>query len=127
MIENRDHSSGEAERSPTFLEDMADTVMEKPLRQTLAEHHDRRRRGTRAAMDWSAHGRTYLFVPPLLGLAALSALDLIGSDSPWQQAAGGAVLAATSVAMVVLLRWLLRPVDPESMAARQERRAKSGS
>ena len=75
---------------------------------------ERRRRGTRVALDWRYSLKRYLAVPTIIVFGFLGGLDLLGQHSRWQQALGVLLLIATVLIMGVLGRWLLRPVDPLS-------------
>lgn len=86
----------------------------------IREFRARRAGGTRAAMDWQYHGRTYLLVPLGFFFALVGGIDLLAKPALWQKASGLAVLAATAASAMALLRWLRLPVDHESAARVRE-------
>ncbi len=75
---------------------------------------ERRRRGTRLALDWKYSFRLYAFVPLALLFGFVGGIDLSGDDAWWQRLAGGLLLLASTVVLALLIRWLGRPVDPAS-------------
>ena len=91
------HSSGEVE--PIF-----------------AAIRERRRRGARAALDWNYEFRTYLGVVMGLFCAVVGGVDLLDGDRWWEPIAGALLLVCAATAIGLLVRWILRPVDPESKA-----------
>lgn len=82
----------------------------------LQDYKERRRRGTRAALDWKYSIRTYLFVPFGFAMGSFGGLDLLDKEPLWQQVGGALLIVATLVAGAALVRWLLLPVDPQSRA-----------
>jgi hypothetical protein len=79
---------------------------------------ERRARGTRGALDWKYSFRLYAFVPLILMFGAVGGIDLLAKDVWWQRVIGVTLVLATALVVGVLVRWLVRPVDPMS----QERR-----
>lgn len=84
------------------------------LRQSMEDFRERRRRGTRRALDWQYSSKLLLPIPlaPIYGL--LGGLDLLSKEAIPQVVAGGVLVVASLVSAAALVRWRLRPVDPDS-------------
>ncbi len=80
----------------------------------LQAFRERRRRGTRLALDWKYSFRLYAFVPLVLMMSFVGGFDLLGKAAWWQRVTGAALLVASGVCVGLLVRWLCRPVDAAS-------------
>lgn len=80
----------------------------------LRDFEERRRQGTRLALDWKYSSRLYAFVPLVLMIGLVGGVDLLGKVTWWQRVTGALLLLATAVCVGVLVRWLRRPVDAAS-------------
>jgi hypothetical protein len=81
----------------------------------LDRYRERRARGTRCALDWRHGYRQFLMVPIGLQCGAFGGFDLVSKGAWWQRELGVLVLAATAAAIGALARWLIRPVDEDSL------------
>lgn len=86
----------------------------------LERVRERRRRGTRAALNWKYNFRIYVLVPLGFVVAVVAAVDLVEVGSAWRRSLGLVALLAIGVAVIGLVRYLRRPVDPDSARRRQE-------
>lgn len=77
---------------------------------------ERRRRGTRAALDWRYEFQTYLGLMVVLFFALAGGVDLLDGERWWQPVVGSLLLVSTVTVVGLLVRWIRRPVDPESKA-----------
>lgn len=80
----------------------------------LTAFEERRRRGTRLALDWKYSSRLYAFVPLVLMMGLVGGVDLLGKATWWQRVTGAVLLLASVVCVGLLVRWLRRPVDAAS-------------
>jgi hypothetical protein len=76
---------------------------------------ERRARGTRAALNWNDNFRLWLTAAFGLLFLSFGLIELITSSVTWQRVCGVVVAAACLLLVAFLVRWLLRPVDPESL------------